>query len=342
MWNLIGHQRVLDGLDRALANGRLAQAYLLIGPEGVGKSTLALALAQAVNCQQPGPSPCGVCSQCRKIAAGNHPDVTVTVPEKGKRAVSVDQVRELQHGLSLGAYEGRCRVVILPDAGRLAQEASNALLKTLEEPAPDTLLVLTAGDEAAILPTIRSRCQTLSLQPVPTGLLTEALAAREGTDSEQARAAAAFARGRPGLALRALADPGLLEVEGERLTSLREAVRRDLAGRLALSGALAGGTANAALREALRALLETWLHWWRDALLAKTACDGPLVYPAEIDHYRAAADQLSLEELRAALAAVQDAQRQVEANANPRLVFDILLLRFPHLRLAETSLPVSS
>lgn len=332
MWNLIGHQRVLEGLDRALAAGRLAQAYLLVGPAGTGKATLARAMARAVNCLQPQPGPCGECPQCRRITGGLHPDVTVTEVEGGRRVLSIEQVRELQHSLSLRPFEGRCRVAVLPEADRLTPEASNALLKTLEEPAPDTLLILCAGDEADILPTIRSRCQTITLLPVPTGVIATALEQLPNVTPEHALEAAAFGRGRPGLALRALNDPTLIESVRERLALLREAMGRDIAGRLAQASAMAGGSANAAQREALIELLESWLHWWRDALLVKAACDGPLVFPPERDAYHTAADQLDLAAMRNALEAVRTAQQQVELNANPRLVIDVLLLELPRLR----------
>ncbi len=329
MWPLIGHTATVTALERALAAGRLAQAYLVVGPESVGKARLALGLAQALNCQQPQPGPCGECPQCRRIASGMHPDVTVTALEGGRRVVTIEQVRELQHSLSLRPFEGRCRVAILPDAGRLTAEASNALLKTLEEPAPDTVLILCATSEAEMLPTICSRCRAIALQPVPTGELTAALEQRPGVTQQQALEAAAFARGRPGLALRALADPALLETVGTRLHQLRTALALDIAGRLLLAGALAGGSASAEGRTTLLETLEVWQHWWRDALLVKAGCDGPLVYPAEAAALHQATAQLSLAELRQAVTATQQAMRRVAQNANPRLVIDVLLLGLP-------------
>ena len=329
MWPLIGHTPTVTALERALAAGRLAQAYLVVGPESVGKARLALGLAQALNCQQPQPGPCGECPQCRRIAAGLHPDITVTALEAGRRVVTIEQVRELQHSLSLRAFEGRCRVAILPEAGRLTAEASNALLKTLEETSPDTVLILCTTDEMEVLPTIRSRCRTIALQPVPTGELTAALEQLPGVTPQQARDAAAFARGRPGLALRALADPAVLETVGARLHQLRTALALDIAGRLLLSGTLTAGGANAEGRTTLLETLEVWQHWWRDALLVKAGCDGPLVYPSEAAALQQATGRLSLAELRQAVTATQQAMRRVEQNAHPRLVMDVLLLGLP-------------
>lgn len=333
MWRVIGHQRALAALERALVAGRLAGTYLLLGPPNVGKTTLALDLACAVNCLAPEPGPCGRCSPCRRVLAGLHTDVTFVEIDPGRREVVVHQVLELQRALSLRPFEGRCRVAIIPEAGRLNPEAANKLLKTLEEPAPDALLLLCATDAEDVLPTVRSRCQALTLQPVPERVLAGALEAA-GTDPGQAQAVAAFARGRPGLALRALQDASLLAEAAEHLALLRAALAGGVTARLQVGSRLASGTANAAQRDAVLRVLETWVLWWRDALLHKAGAGGPYTYPGELPAYRAAAE-LDLLSLRNALAATQAARRQVQQNANPRLVLDVLTLGFPRVNVPD-------
>ncbi|MEK7216302.1 MAG: DNA polymerase III subunit delta', partial [Chloroflexota bacterium] len=181
-WRLIGNAAAVAALQHSLSQDRLAHAYLLVGPEGVGKATLALALAQAVNCLQPDP-PCGECGQCRRIAHGLHPDVTVVTLEEGRREIRINQIRELQVLLNLLPFEGRNRVTIIHDADRMNEEAGNALLKTLEEPPPRVVLALTCRDEEALLPTIRSRCRRVVLNPVGTAELVRALETAHGADS---------------------------------------------------------------------------------------------------------------------------------------------------------------
>ncbi len=331
MWHMIGHQKVTRSIEQAFERGRLAGAYLIVGPPNVGKTTLAIDIACAVNCLESGPEPCGVCSQCRRILNALHPDIALIEVESGKRLVTVAQIDELLHSLSLRPFEGRCRVAVVPEADRMNQESANALLKTLEEPTADTVLILCATDAEAMLPTIRSRCQTVTLQPVPINLLAEALEQQADVTPERAQAAAAFSQGRPGLALRALQDPTLMEAVVADLGLLRRALGESTAGRIAVTGELAGGTANAAQRDAVLRTLENWVQWWRDAMLHAGGSDGPYTHPLELPHYRATAD-LGATTLRNALGATQTAMRRVEQNANPRLVLDVLLVGYPRLR----------
>ena len=145
MWQTLGQDRAVAALQRGLAQGRRAHAYLLVGPSQVGKRTLALELAQALNCEGP-ETPCQECSPCRRIAASLHADVQVVGVEATDggvhKHISIDQIRELGRVVSLRPFEGRCRVVIIDPADAMNEAAQNAFLKTLEEPPPDVLFVL--------------------------------------------------------------------------------------------------------------------------------------------------------------------------------------------------------
>ncbi|MSQ27699.1 MAG: DNA polymerase III subunit delta' [Dehalococcoidia bacterium] len=325
-WGLIGNGSAVAALRHSLTQDRLAHAYLLVGPDGVGKATLARALAQAVNCLQPDP-PCGECTQCRRIANGLHPDVTVVTVEAGKREIGIHLIRELQFSLSLLPFEGRTRVTIIHDADRLTTEASNALLKTLEEPPPHVVLALTCHDEEALLPTIRSRCRRVALNPVATAELVQALETAHGVDRELAGTLARHARGLPGRALAAMADPEALAGVSRSIAQLRALVAADTPQRLELAAPLTGG--GGAAREGLLALLRVWLDWWRDLLLVKTGCSSGLVFAAEMPNYEHGAAALGLPDIRRAVAAIYGASRQIDLNVNPRLALDVLVLRLP-------------
>src|SRR5512136_168368 len=190
---IIGQDRAVDALRAALRRGGLHHAYLFAGPEGVGKGMAARLLAQAANCERDDGDACGACPPCRKIARGVHPDVLIVERErdmaragrwepKGGRTPSrdivVDQVRELvDRRLSLRRFEGRRRVVVVDPADAMNPQAQNAILKTLEEPPPDTTLVLVASGADALLPTVRSRCLRLAFSPLPEAMLVERLVA---------------------------------------------------------------------------------------------------------------------------------------------------------------------
>src|SRR6266540_3802651 len=190
----IGNARVLGAVQRALAGPSPPHAWLFVGPEGVGKATLARWLAQVVNCEPvvSGPStppetvrPCGVCSQCQRIARGIHADVvTVAIPppEDGvqHKDISVDQIRDVERAVALAPFEGRTRVVIIDPAERLSEEAQNAFLKTLEEPPPNAIFVLIATPGDALLPTVRSRCALIEFGLVSTADIEQALLALSG------------------------------------------------------------------------------------------------------------------------------------------------------------------
>ena len=151
---------IMERFHRLAAKGHLAHAYLLVGPQGAGKSQNALALAQLVNCEGEGTPPCGTCVPCRKIAAGSHPDVhKIGSAEDG--TIKIEDIRFLLSRVQLMAYEGRTKVFIMPRIELMTPEAANALLKTLEEPTPNTLMILTTSVPEDTLDTIKSRCHVV-------------------------------------------------------------------------------------------------------------------------------------------------------------------------------------
>ncbi|HVJ87215.1 MAG TPA: DNA polymerase III subunit delta' [Caulifigura sp.] len=174
LWNrLRGHAAQLEMLRRAASRGRLAHGYLFLGPAGIGKRIVARGLAQALFCRETSErelQPCGHCPACKQVAAQTHPDLLEIGCPEGKRELSIDLIagakerrgREgLCHDLSLRPMSADRRVAIIDDAERMNDESANALLKTLEEPPPGSILILLAADLEPILPTIRSRCQPL-------------------------------------------------------------------------------------------------------------------------------------------------------------------------------------
>jgi DNA polymerase-3 subunit delta' len=166
-WNLLGHEWAVQLLSGQLERNSLRHAYLITGPAGVGRRTLALSLAQAVNCPTPlAPGfPCQTCRTCSQIARQQHPDLAIIQAEEVGGTLKVDQVRELQRSLNLAPYQARYRVALLLRFEEAHPSAANALLKTLEEPASQVILILTASSPDALLPTVVSRCEVFRLRP---------------------------------------------------------------------------------------------------------------------------------------------------------------------------------
>jgi len=334
-WGLIGNEQIVERLQAALANGRLSHAYLLCGPSGIGKTALATALAQTLNCREPEP-PCGACSSCRRIAAGGHPDVVTIALESNRTLIGIDRMRELRLSAALKPYEGPWRIFIILEADLLSSDAANTLLKTLEEPPPGVLIVLTTAAEDRVLPTIRSRCQALHLQRVPAPVLTTALVERFALPVPDAEALAALAQGCPGAAIQAAGDPENIEKLEDGLARLRELLEADLPERLIVAGTMVDtGSAGASPagagggRASLQDILARWELWWRDLLLVHQGCPTGLVYTAERENYQRIARGLEVGQVHHALKSIQLARQQLEQNALPRLVLDVLSLEFP-------------
>ncbi|MGK2851556.1 MAG: hypothetical protein ACSLFN_11680 [Candidatus Limnocylindrales bacterium] len=225
-----------------MIRGRAPHAVLLVGAEGVGKTTLALDLAAGLLCtaDDPAARPCGTCRACRMVAAGGHPDVHRLAPEGPGRQVGIGGpgahapgIRDLISALSLLPVEGGARIAIVESAQRMNEDAQAALLKTLEEPPGGVTLILCADAEEPLLPTIRSRCARLRLGPVGARDIESILAAHGVADPPLAARLARASAGRPGLALAWAADPEVMRTRGELARSLLDLVDLRPADRLA-------------------------------------------------------------------------------------------------------------
>jgi DNA polymerase-3 subunit delta' len=327
----------VDALRAAVRRGGLHHAYLFAGPEGVGKGMAARLLAQAANCERDDADACGACPSCRKIARGVHPDVLVVERErdmaragrwepKGGRTPSrdivVDQVRELvDRRLSMRRFEGRRRFVLIDPADAMNPQAQNAILKTLEEPPPETTLVLVSSSADGLLPTVRSRCLRLPFAPLPDALLAERLAA-EGRSPENARLATILAAGSLGKAL-ALDDDAMVE----RRAAVEEAAS------LPADDArpwIAFAARHGAKRERAREVCELLLVWLRDVLVRASA--GPPA-PLALADLEAATESVARLGPEVALRRIESVRRALLAlrhNAAGPLTLERMLVGWFH------------
>src|SRR5918992_138831 len=196
-----GQDGAVAVLRNALARDRLAHAYLFIGPAGIGKKQTALALAHAVQCRESSKDGCGVCMGCIQVVAGTHPDLTVVGPEAGKLSIAIGQVRDLQRLLYLRPVQGKKKIAILEEAHLLTPQAQSALLKMVEEPPGDALLVLLTLNSATLSRPLLSRCQQVRFAPLPTPAIEEILIRTQDKDPATAHTLALYSRGSIGRAL---------------------------------------------------------------------------------------------------------------------------------------------
>ena len=197
---IVGHQRILEHLRSALNNGRLHHAYLFLGPDGVGKRTVAMALAKAIHCAENEYDYCGECVNCARISDGNHPDVRVIQTLADKKEISIQQIREFERELNYRSFTGKRKIAIIDQATQLNTAAQNALLKTLEEPPADSLMILIAASGGGLLPTVRSRCLRLSFAPLPRQEVATFLESKFAVKFEDAEFLAAMSMGSIGMA----------------------------------------------------------------------------------------------------------------------------------------------
>ncbi|MFQ6016522.1 MAG: DNA polymerase III subunit delta' [Anaerolineae bacterium] len=320
MWQIVGHDWAVQLLQSGLSHGLMAQAYLLTGQSQIGKTTLALEFAKALNCSSQSP-PCGTCLACRKIDGHCHPDVQLVVSEGG--TIKIDQIREIRREAVLSPYEGAWRVYIIGRAEQATDEAANCLLKTLEEPPAHVVLILTAPLADTLLPTIVSRCQVLNLRPVPTALIQRALQERWGLEEAPAALLARLAGGRIGWALNAGRDESHLRQRKQLLEAMVAACRRGRVFRLDYAQRLSRQP------EALPEVLNLWLGWWRDLLLIKSGCQELIVNVDYRDTLRSEADQHSLIRIKGYIRTIEQTIGQLKQNVNTRLALETLLLQLP-------------
>jgi DNA polymerase III subunit delta' len=326
-WELFGHDWAVDLLSEHIAKDKLRHAYLFTGPQGVGRRTLALRLAQAINCQQPPTAgqPCRICQTCKQIERMQHPDLSVLQAETEGGTLKVEQVRELQRSLALTPYAARFRVALLLRFEEANPSASNALLKTLEEPAPQVVLILTAESAEALLPTITSRCEVLHLRPSPVDTLSQGLQTHWGLTAEQANLLAHISGGRVGYALRLNEAPERLEQRQAWLDIHRRLLSASRVERFAYAEEIAKD------KEALRQVLNTWLSLWRDVLLRTAGASAPVINPDREADLEALQKRLDLPSALRMVSAIERTRELLDRNVNARLAIEVLLLDLPRM-----------
>ncbi len=337
MWQIVGQTRVVSLLQRSLEQGSLAHAYLFVGLPHVGKMTLALNLAQALNCETAEP-PCGECDSCQKIASAKHADVQIiglnpnsvdSVETKSRAEIGINQIRQMQHSSSLPPFEGKYKVFIIEDAEQLSIEAANCMLKTLEEPADRVIFILLTSNDRLLPSTVISRCQRLELSPLAPEEVESALITRWGVEAAKAKLLARLCHGCLGWALSAAVDAGLLQQRAEKIERLLDIISADYEGRFVYAAQLV--TQFSQNRGLVYEVLDLWLDWWRDLLLVKAGCSDAITNIDFLSKLVEMARGYSLVQIKAVIGSIQAAREQLGQNANPQLALEVLMLGIPKI-----------
>jgi DNA polymerase III subunit delta' len=330
-WDLAGHEWAVALLQQHLINQQVRHAYLFTGPPSIGRRTLAIRFTQAICCPQPlqPGEPCQVCRTCLQIERQEYPDLDIVQAEGGSRNIKVDQIRNLQHKVSLAPYASKFRIALLVNFQDANPNAQNALLKTLEEAPEKVILLLTADTPEALLPTIVSRCEIMRLRPLSLEAATRSLSSLDKMDPGQAKTLAHLSGGRIGYARFLHENPGELEKREamvEQLFALLPASRRE---RFSYAEQLTRDWGKS--RENLSQVIQVWLSIWRDVLLCSSSAEVPLTNLVHEPQLRKLGAQIDVDLARSVLAVIESGLEKIEMNANPRLLAEVLFLEMPRI-----------
>lgn len=349
-WQTIGNRAAITLLNGAIEQQRISHAYLFTGPNRVGKRTLAIDFARALNCNaqdiaapgwgdlQPAP-PCGQCSSCDRIARSNFADVQIITsatqtskdptPQAAQRRtmIGIDLIKDLQSDAILEPYEGRVKIFIIDEANRMSQDAANALLKTLEEPPSSVHIILTTPSVESVPETIASRCHLVKLRSVQTETIAQALIDRHGVLRTEAQMLAKMSMGAPGWAIAALNDPSLIDARKQSASRIIDIIRADIPDRFDYAFKMT----QEFRRDRFSALeeIERWMEILRDIAMLQNELNQHIVYNDRIEELTDLAKKLTTQDLARATSAAQKTRTALMSNAYPQLAFDAMMLETP-------------
>lgn len=312
---IIGHQRILEFLKKCVKNKRLAHAYLFTGSSHLGKKTVALEFIRMLNGQE--------------IDQAIHPDILIVEPEiiekngvKKELEIGIDQARKIQHQMSMFPYQADYKIALIDQAEKMTTEASNCLLKTLEEPLGQAILILITAEPQSLLSTIVSRCQLIKFLPVTKDEIEKSVLSSETVPATESQGQSLkkiirLANGRPGLAIQYLENPALLQVQARIINQLEKLIKADLNERYQYVEAIAKDVPQS------RQILNAWLFWFRDLLLLTMGCSDLVIYD-QASRYK---DSYSLNKLKNIIQAIKKTDLLLaNPSLNARLALEVLML----------------
>jgi DNA polymerase-3 subunit delta' len=337
MWTTIGQSKAVDYIKGSIQSGNLAHAYLITGPQHVGKTTFAFDIARALNCQS-SEKPCNTCQSCHKISNGNHADV-VTInlnsssgnnESKQRTKISIENIREMEWYANLSPYEGEYRIFIIDGAENLSGEAANSFLKTLEEPPPTVIFLLLTSNESQLLPTVVSRCQRLELKPLAIEEVERILIDSRGVEPQKAKLLARISRGCLGWALTASVDENYIQSWEQRLSEQFLLIDKGWENRFSFV------TRMITDRGTAEEIINVWLSWWHDLVLTKCNCKDIVTNSEHAPLLEKWAQVMSMESIVNFIESLRKSLTQISQNANLKLVFEVLMIDMPMVNFVDS------
>ena len=322
--DIVGQKNIVRDIKNSLMNGRIAHAYLFCGPDGVGKSIAASTLAMTLNCRAKGLDPCGKCPSCIRAQGGNHPDIIHFGAKNrsgSKQSISVDDIRDLQADMQKKPYENGVKVYIIHDAEKMTEQAQNALLKVLEEPPENTVIILLTYNMYSILNTIISRCRVMKFTRAPEKDIEAYLVNKLGAASKEARYIAALSDGILKNALDFISNDDLKNTRNEIIElskNIRSGDKLD---------ALSSVEYFVSNKDKIDRILDIMLSFYRDIMIFKECGDKKLLINLDKEEIiRDECSKYTVSSLYNIIKSIKEASRNIKLNINYQLAIEGMLL----------------
>lgn len=320
--DIIGQESIKKHLQTAIKTGNLSHAYIINGEYGSGRQTIASALTKTIQCQSKtdDTDACGVCTSCKQAESHNHPDIKYITHDK--TSISVNDIREqLNNDISIKPYSSEYKIYIIPDANKMTEQAQNALLKTIEEPPVYAIIILLTENCDSLLPTIRSRCVTLTMNPIEKDKICTYLENKFQLEPEQAQIAANYCQGNIGKAIRFASSSDFIEMKNQVLKLLKNLDSMDIA---SIIDTIKEFSTH---KNDINDYLDLMLLWYRDVLMFKVTKDANLLLYS--DEYSAISEQATkrdYENIENIIAAIDKAKVRLKANVNFDVTIELMIL----------------
>ena len=316
--NIIGHEKQIESLKRAIDKENISHSYLFEGEEGLGKKKLALAFSKTLLCKEEGNQPCNICSSCVKFDAESHPDFKIISPEKG--LINVKQIEELIKSVSTSPFEGRRKVFLIDDADTMNLTGMNRLLKTLEEPPKFMNIILVTSSSSKLLPTIVSRCQIIKFYPVDNSKVVNFLVDKYDYDLARARLIADFTKGSMGKSIELSNSESFFQKRDELIKIIDSIIKGDKTKALSSMGLFNDS------KEDIAELLDIMMYWFRDLSFYKELGESSLILNKDKFEILSSQSFIDLNKINDIIYRIEETKVNIKGNVNFGLSIETMLL----------------
>jgi len=330
-WPIIGHENIIEFLQKSIVNNRLAHAYLFYGPEHVGKTTMAENFIASLLCERSDNNPiipCKSCVKCEQFSKNIHPDVFWLKKEKDKKNISIEQTRELEGKLTKTSFLNSYKIAIIKEAENLSEEAADSLLKTLEEPSAKTIIILLSPEIGLIPETVVSRCQIVKFLPVSQDKIFHYLV-KEGATRQLAENLSHLVNGKIGLAKSFFYNSDLFKEYEDKVKSFLDLIQGDTINKFRIVNDLIGAKRGLIETvEPLNDLLDVWSSVLRDLILIKNGFSESMINFFLKERLEKIVNKFDIPELIKLISKIKEIKKFISLNVNPKLALENLVLEF--------------